>query len=356
MVLCRQPEYGFAEVGIAPAQRITYDTELIQWLKDSKHGEMYWLESRYLEQRLDPVKLLPGCKALIMFADRYSNNGDNQNNNFTRSDNNSPTGRIARYAQGKDYHKHIKKRLLKICDILREKYPDHKFQPAVDTAPVMEREHAARAGLGYVGKNTLLIQPGIGSYFFVCEILTTLPLEPERPENIVTDHCGSCTRCIDACPTNAITPYSVDATKCISYLTIEHRSAINSAYYQPIDNWIFGCDICQEVCPHNGDTELTRNAPVNEAYQPVTKTFDLLQILDWEEDDRRRAFTNSAMKRAKLDMIKRNALIAAGNYLQQHGSLPDNKSITKIQQIANDENDIVKETAREIYTRVAGIN
>jgi epoxyqueuosine reductase len=221
------------------------------------------------------------------------------------------TGRVARYAQGRDYHTVIKKRLHKLCDELRERHPDDQFRAFVDTAPVMERDLALRAGLGWIGKHTLLINPRVGSHLLLGGVLTTLPFERPAPE---PDHCGACTRCIDACPTSAITPYSVDARRCISYLTIEHRSEIDPDLANKTDDWIFGCDICQDVCPHNSPRPKGVDVgEPNPAYEPQRERFDLLEVLGWTEDDRRRAVQGSSMKRAKLEMFKRNARAARCN-------------------------------------------
>lgn len=323
---------GFAAAGITPARPITYHHELRQWLADGQHGEMEYL-ARHVDLRIDPSVLMPGCKSIIVVADRHGppdELGDSPR---------SPTGRIARYAQGADYHTVMKKRLHQLCDALRARWPGFEYRAAVDTAPIMEREHAARAGLGYIGKNTLLIQPGIGSYLMLGEVLTTLEV-PQAGQPVIADHCGSCTRCIDACPTTAITPYSVDAHKCISYLTIEHRSGIDPQYYQAMGDWIFGCDICQQVCPHNGDTGPTQLAPTNPAYDSRLTGFNLMEILKWSDEDRRQAFAGSAMKRAKLDMMKRNAIIAAGNggLADRLGPLVCDKS----------EPEVVRQTARHV--------
>ena len=322
-VLAQCEALGFARAGIAPAQPIDYADELRDWLGANKHGEMRWLE-HHTALRIDPTAMLPGCQSIIVVADWYADGSPDEST--------PGHGRIARYARGDDYHTSMKKRLQELCDALRCEHPQEQFRACVDTAPVMEREHAARAGIGYVGKHTLLIEPGVGSYFFLGEILTTLAIEPEPIENRVEDHCGTCTRCIDACPTDAIASYTVDATKCISYLTIEHRSLIEKQYHEAIDDWIFGCDICQEVCPHNGDTEPTRAVSVNPAYAPRRSGFDLLEVLNWNEENRRSAFVHSALKRAKLNMIKRNALIAAGNYLRNHTDEALERRITELAQ------------------------
>ena len=226
---------------------------------------------------------------------------------------------------------------------LAAQYPDDVFRVCVDTAPVLEREHAQRAGLGAIGKHTLLIEQGVGSYLLLGEIITTLDLSP-TPTPADVDPCGSCTKCIDACPTDAITPWSVDATRCISYLTIEHRTTIEKRFHEAMGDWIFGCDICQEVCPHNQPTERSSGASTNAAYAPRQNTFDLLDVVGWDEQARREAFTKSAMKRAKLGMMKRNALIAAGNVLMKAdcGMLRG-----QVEALAQDESqdEIVRDTA-----------
>lgn len=296
--------------------------------------------ARNVDLRIDPAALVPGCKSIIVVADRYRPPIE------TDPISQTPTGRIARYAQGADYHKVIRKRLHLLCDALRERWPNEMYRAAVDTAPIMEREHAARAGLGYIGKNTLLIQPGVGSYLLIGEVLTTLDV-PQAGPPLIEDHCGTCTRCLDACPTHAITPYSVDARQCISYLTIEHRTAISSEYHRAMGDWIFGCDICQQVCPHNGDTPPTQTAPTNPAYDSRCIGFDLLEILKWSDEDRQQAFAGSAMTRAKLDIMKRNAIIAAGNALPKIGNVALAERLT---QLAYDESEseLVRQTARDV--------
>jgi epoxyqueuosine reductase len=249
---------------------------------------------------------VPDADSVICVADRYGGGDDEQ----------LPPrhGKIARYARGGDYHKVMKKRLHKVCDALRELDAESTFRACVDTAPLFEREFAAVAGLGAIGKNTLLIDQSVGSWLMLGAIVTTAKLEATS-HDVEVDPCGSCTRCIDACPTDAITPWSVDASACISYLTIEHRSQIDQKFHKSIGEWIFGCDICQEVCPHNQQTEKTIAAQVHSDYVSTVSSLDLLEVLNWTEEDRRVVFRGSAMKRAKLDMMQRNAAIAARNYL-----------------------------------------
>ncbi|MBL4591447.1 MAG: tRNA epoxyqueuosine(34) reductase QueG, partial [Phycisphaerales bacterium] len=252
------------------------------------------------------------AQSAIMVGDLYSTRADNVDSALKPSE-----GRIARYARGKDYHKVMKKRLIALADELRVMFPDDDFRVFVDTAPVLERELAQRAGLGWTGKHTLTIHPKGGSYFLLGGILSTRRFATPVEQEPITDHCGSCTRCIDACPTDAITPYAVDARRCISYLTIELRTEIDAEFHSAIGDWVYGCDICQEVCPHNSARTIEQLGPnagtIHEAYTPMRDRFDLLEILGWTEDDRREAFKGSALKRAKLDMMQRNARIVLKN-------------------------------------------
>ena len=338
---------SFALAGVAAAEPTAYARELTQWLEQGRHGEMQYL-ARNAELRADPRKMVPGAKSIICVADRYH---DGSRDDCLDSASGSARGRVARYARGDDYHVVIRKRLHALCDELAAMFPQETFRTCVDTAPVLEREHAQRAGLGAVGKHTLLIEPGVGSYLLLGEVITTLALELSSQRE--PDPCGTCTRCIEACPTDAITPWSVDATRCISYLTIEHRSAIDERYHEPMADWIFGCDICQDVCPHNQPTERHRWAPVHEAYAARRDGFDLLEVLDWDEQRRRDAFVRSAMKRAKLSMMKRNALIAAGNALAK---ADDRILRTRVEAIAGDasETELVRTTAKSVLRRLKG--
>ena len=304
---CR--ELGFALAGVAPVRPMRHAAEMRAWLAEGKHGSMGYL-AEHAELKADPSRLLEGARCAIMVADLYA----------TRCDEAEAIpdghGRVARYARGGDYHVVLKKRLHALCDDVRAHWPEADTRAFVDTAPVHERELALAAGLGWIGKHTLLIHPRLGSWRRLGGVLTTLELETAAREEPA--HCGTCTRCIEACPTDAITPYGVDARRCISYLTIERREAIPIEFERPTGEWIFGCDVCQEVCPHNsprdGDV-----GEANEAYRSARASFDLAEVLGWSEDDRRTAFARSALKRAKLAMMKRNAVIAAGNAIERLG-------------------------------------
>ena len=359
---------GFALCGVAGAEPSNHDGYIREWLADDKHGEMAYL-ANHLDVRLDPEKLLPGARSVICVADRYPAQSDARDIT-TNKDPKKPSGegrrgKVARYAWGDDYHRVMKKRLFALADSLREKHPDHQFKVAVDTAPILEREHATRAGLGWTGKHTLLIHPEVGSWLLLGEIVTTLPIEAgregEAPE-IITDHCGTCTRCIDACPTQCITPYKLDASRCISYLTLEHRSVIDPELHEPMGDWIAGCDVCQEVCPYNQEDRIEQMTgqpqeptrwPIHPRYtpRPPAPAIDLLEVLGWDEEDRRESFRGSALKRIKLDMLKRNALIAARNYLAQY---KDDRLLQRIKELANDhrEPELVRTTARQVLDQI----
>lgn len=342
-VLDRCRELGFALAGVTAAAPTQYEWELRDWLAAGKHGEMEYL-NRNVDLRIDLRNMVPGAKSIICVADRYA--GESLSDAaIAVGDSPRFTGRIARYARGDDYHVVMRKRLTRLCKELKSEFPNEAFRACVDSAPVLERELAQRAGLGAVGKNTLLIERSVGSYLLLGEIITTLPLVASCASE--PDPCGACTRCIDACPTKAISPWSVDATKCISYLTIEHRGEIDAKHHEAMGDWIFGCDVCQEVCPHNQDTARSRQAAVNPAYESRREGLDLLEILNWDEDARRSACLKSAMKRAKLDMMKRNALIAAGNMLRRQTR---DGIRNRIDMIANDENEseMVRRTASDV--------
>jgi epoxyqueuosine reductase len=332
--LCKK--YGFAQSGVAEASRSVHDVQLTQWLADKKHGEMEWME-RNVEIRLDPRALMENARSIVCVADRY---GTSESADYGKR-----LGKVARYAHGRDYHKVMKKRLHAICDILKEQFPEETFRACVDTAPLLEREFAQLAGIGSVGKHTLLIEQGIGSWMLLGAIVTTANFEPSTPSP--TDPCSTCTRCIDACPTDAITPWEVDARKCISYLTIEHRSDIDPSFYSQMGDWLFGCDICQEVCPHNQPNERSSLAPIHDLYESQFDAFDVLDVLNWDEDARRAHISGSSMKRAKLGMLRRNAVIVAGNMLAQH---QDSELLAKLNEIARDdtEDTLVLTAANEV--------
>ena len=302
-VKARALALGFDLVGIAPAGRSRYRDYFRQWLDEGQAGEMAYLAGRF-DERTDPARYLPGAASVVCVAINYFVPlKEVEDNDRGRR------GRIARYALGDDYHEVMKVRLHALADGIRDAIPHAKTRACVDTAPVMEKELAARAGVGWLGKNGCLINAKMGSWLLLGEVLTTAALPPDEP---AANHCGACTRCLDACPTGAITgPYQVDARRCISYLTIEQRGAVAPELEPRIGDWLYGCDICQEVCPHN------HNAPaaVDPALQPrfATGTLDVDEVLAWTDNDYRRNLCGSAMKRVKLPVLRRNAKTVARN-------------------------------------------
>lgn len=297
--LCR--EEGFALAGAASLAPCGTSDEFREWIARGHHGEMAWL-ARTLEDRLDPARLLEGARSVVMVADFYGRRGEHADGKTGGG------GRVARYARGRDYHDLIKRRLRRVCDRLGEDHPAARTRIFADTAPVHERDLAALCGLGWIGKHTLLIHPIHGSWMLLGGFLTTLELGSAHAPRAVTDHCGTCTRCIDACPTDAITPYSVDASRCLSYLTIEHRTAIAPELAASLGDWLIGCDICQEVCPHNSARPEPPRTAIPPEYAPRRTGFDPLGVLDWDEATRRARFASSALKRVSLAQLKRNAV------------------------------------------------
>ncbi len=295
----RARQLGFDLVGIADASPSKYRDFYRQWLDDGRAGTMEYLHKRF-DERTDPAMYLPGARSVICVAVNYLAPLD-----AIPSDG----GKVARYALGDDYHEVLKPKLHQLADWLRARVPEAQSKCAVDTAPVMEKELAARAGIGWIGKNTCVLNEHVGSWLLLGEILTTVALPPDNPG---IDRCGTCTRCIDACPTGAITePYQLDARKCISYLTIEHRAEIAPDLAERMDDWLYGCDICQDVCPWN------QKAPLGEMveFQPrfATGTLNVQEVLGWQNEQYREQLRGSAMKRVKLPVLQRNARIVAEN-------------------------------------------
>ena len=290
-------DIGFHKVGIVRAEPLaTEGGNLDTWLERGFHGEMAWL-ARDPEKRADPRILFPGAKSMVVVALNY----------FTehKHDEDQGKGKISRYAWGDDYHDIVKEKLLELLDWIKLEIPDADGKICVDTAPVMDKAWAVRAGLGWLGKHSNVITTDYGSWVFIGEIILNLELEYDN--EIVADHCGSCTACLDACPTNAIVePYVVDSRKCISYATIELRSeTLPENISANLEGWFYGCDICQDVCPWNRfekPTEETRFEP-----RLGETSIDLEEIITFSPDQYAARFRKSAIKRAKLPALKRNA-------------------------------------------------
>tara|TARA_Y100000766_G_scaffold27632_1_gene19142 strand:- start:503 stop:1420 length:918 start_codon:yes stop_codon:yes gene_type:complete len=284
---------GFSSCGISKARFLSEEAKNFEkWLSNGYQGSMSYLE-RNIDKRLDPTVLVPGSKSVISLAFNYFPPKKLiDNNNFI----------ISKYAYGKDYHKVLKKKLKKLFFLMRERIGDIEGRVFVDSAPIHERAWAKLSGLGWVGKNSLLINKNQGSYFFLAEIICDLELEYDEP---VLNRCGNCSRCIDACPTGAITEAQViNAKKCISYLTIENKDNIPEELNDSMNNSIFGCDVCQDVCPWNKNSK-----PHEEIEFLPKKNLKKLRKKDWvelTEETFDRIFEGSAIKRTKYKGLKRN--------------------------------------------------
>lgn len=293
---------GFALAGICPAIEAPGYERLREWLASGYAGQMHYLSNR-AEAYRHPRGVLDGVRSVLMLALPYRT--------AEPAPLESGQGRISRYAWGPgDYHDVIHEKLHALADWLRERTPGAQVRGVVDSAPLLEREFAVQAGLGWIGKNTLLLNKPAGSYFFLAALLTDLDLPADEPFR--TDHCGTCTACLDACPTQAFPqPYVLDATKCISYLTIELRDSIPEELRAGIGDWLFGCDVCQDVCPWN------QRAPLSEEpmFQPRAdeNPVDLIALFELNDAGFKQRFRHSPLWRAKRRGILRNAAIVLGN-------------------------------------------
>jgi|TARA_R110002020_G_scaffold3514_2_gene15646 epoxyqueuosine reductase len=283
---------GFLSCGISKAEFLEEEAPRLEnWLKKNMHGEMGYMENHF-DKRLDPTKLVEGSKSVISLLLNYFP-GECQKEN---------TYKLSKYAYGQDYHHVIKSKLKELQNFISEEVGEVSGRAFVDSAPVLDKAWAAKSGLGWIGKHSNLLTQQVGSFYFIAELIVDLELEYDHR---VTDHCGTCTACIDACPTQAIVePYVVDGSKCISYLTIELKNEIPSEFQGKMDDWMFGCDVCQDVCPWNRFSKSHREPLFN-------PNPDLLSMTkkDWEEiteDVFKKVFQKSAVKRTKFSGLKRN--------------------------------------------------
>jgi len=301
---------GFERCGIAPAVPIARADYVKNWLANGRAGTMDYM-SRYFEMRLNPAEILEDSRSVIVVSLSYHQSPPES---LVAKSGKTVQGRIAKYAWGDDYHDVLKKKLFAIADELHATLEESfSTKICVDTAPLIERELAAASGIGWIGKNTLVLNQEQGSFFFLGVIVTTLELAYDEP---VLDHCGSCIACLDACPTDAFpAAYEMDASRCISYLTIEHRSDIPEKLSTQMGDWLFGCDVCQDVCPFNRHAPVTKE-PRFEPH-PLGSSVDVGEVLDWCVEDYRKHLRGSAMKRAKHEMWQRNAAIVKANSLNQ---------------------------------------
>lgn len=309
---------GFALVGVTPAVTPARLHHFHQWLDSGFAGQMLYFENRKPAYE-HPSAILDGCKSLLMLGVPYL---ANEGQRIPRTED-AGRGKVARYAQcGQDYHDVIRGRLKLLRKWLLAECPGCNARGVVDTAPLLEREFAEAAGLGWVGKNTLLLNRQWGSYFFLAALLTNVELQSDTPHAI--NHCGSCTACLDYCPTGAlIAPFKLDANKCLSYVTIESRDIPPSSIAQQASGWLFGCDICQEVCPWNRRSQTTDDPTWEPNHELVE--LDLMEVLQWSDSDFEARFRKTPLWRARRRGMLRNAILVAGSqrWEQAYQSLAD---------------------------------
>lgn len=289
-------EIGFTKVGIAAAGALIAERErLTDWLGRGLNGSMAWLE-REPEKRTDPRVLFPAARSVVVLALNYYTDHHHEPD--------IEKGKVSRYAWGDDYHDVVREKLNELLAWIRNEIPGIEGKVCVDTAPMMDKAWAIRAGLGWIGKSSNLITTDVGSWVFIGEIILNIDLDYDEP---VIDHCGTCTACIDACPTDAILePYVVDATRCISYATIELRDeTMPDEFTGKMDGWIYGCDICQEICPWNRFEKPTNEPRFEPRHGEIS--LDLQTLAEMDHDEYVVRFRKSAIKRAKLAGLKRNA-------------------------------------------------
>lgn len=284
---------GFDYCGIAKAKHLDDDAaRLDQWLNKGMHGTMKYMEN-YFEMRVDPTRLVPGARSVITLLKNY----------YPSQQQNINSSKISKYAFGKDYHEVIRNKLREFMELIKKNIGEIHGRGFVDSAPVLERSWAQRSGLGWIGKNGNLINKESGSFYFIATLITDLELEYDDP--FVKDYCGTCTKCIDACPTEAILPGKViDGSRCISYFTIELKEMIPQEMKGKFDNWMFGCDVCQDVCPWNRFSKPTTETE----FVPIPEILNL-STAEWEamnEENFKKIFKDSALQRTKLKGIQRN--------------------------------------------------
>ena len=284
---------GFLSCGISKAGFLEDEApRLEQWLKNNSHGEMRYMENHF-DKRLDPTKLVEGSKSVVSLLLNYYTEAEQED---------ASAPKISKYAYGTDYHFVIKDKLKQLLQFIQDEIGEVEGRAFVDSAPVLDKAWAAKSGLGWIGKHSNLLTQQVGSFYFIAELIIDLELDYDTP---TTDHCGTCTACIDACPTQAIVePYVVDGSKCISYLTIELRDQIPNGFKGMMDDWMFGCDICQEVCPWNRFSKQHKEP----LFDPHPELLSMTKE-DWEditEETFKKIFKKSAVKRTKFSGLVRN--------------------------------------------------
>jgi epoxyqueuosine reductase len=298
LIKIKAKKLGFSAVGISKADFLDKESQVLKtWLDNGFHGEMQYMENHF-EKRTDPRKLVEGARSVISVLLNYYPENNQQENTY----------QISKYAYGKDYHYVVKEKLNLLFDFINNKITKIEGRAFVDSAPVMDKVWASKSGLGWIGKNTNLISKEFGSFVFIGELIIDLDLDYDKS---IKDYCGNCTKCIDACPTKAISPYQLDARKCISYLTIEKKGDLPENLKGKWDDWIFGCDICQDVCPWNLPVRQvgSKLESHNEETFNISEELKHLSKADWKYLDKsefKKLFRNSPLERTKFEGLKRN--------------------------------------------------
>lgn len=350
---------GFDACGVAPAERFPELSHYTEWLERGYAGQMRYLRD---PRRADARDAMPGVRSLIVCALNYNSERPYSTQVNARRTAAEARGWISRYAWGDDYHQILWGKLNALCGEMRAHFPqEFEARGYADTGPIHERAAAKYAGLGWLGKNTLLINEGLGSWLFLGLILTSLPLRPtlDAAEAPPPDRCGTCRKCLDACPTQAFAgPYVLDASRCISYLTIELRGSVPEEFREAIGNHVFGCDICQDVCPWN------RKSPTTPATEFAPRKFpgngsgeslffpELLRIVKLDPEEFRELFRGSAVKRTKWAGLIRNACIALGNAKAEQGSAEYGQAVEALETLSQSSEPAISESARWARSRI----
>lgn len=350
MICARAAELQFDVVGFARADEPLrqHKADFDAFIEQGMHADMAYLEKHQAaRERLDGEAILPGAKTVVCLARRYDRGAE------AEADDPPLTQRVARYARGRDYHGHLHKRVATLARFVRGLQPGVVARALCDTAPVLERAWAHRAGLGFIGKNGMLIVPGKGSYCLLGEVVTTLSLEPEAYAKPLNERCGSCTLCLDACPTEAfVRPFVLDPRRCVSYYTIESRSTAPAELHDKLGDDLFGCDVCQQVCPYNqvAPPPVEATAP----FEPLPRWREVTPArwLGVDDDEFLELTRSSPLRRATRAGMAKNVLLSAAQRLRRAGSTGDDDALSQLQQGACHDDPSVRKLAKQLLGSV----